>query len=153
MDDWRRRICQVGGGLILAGAILPAAGGCLGSAKSNSDGAADLVFAGTVDQLPVGMILFVSSGDHNLNVCRDAGGFYALSANCTHANCLVLFQAPANPTGFSCPCHSSTFDYNGGNPTGPATTTGPLPHFKVTLAGNQIYVDPTIKVDAVTRAT
>ena len=110
-----------------------------------------MVLAGTTDMLAVGMVIFVTAPGFNINVCRDATGFYALDGNCTHAHCVLLFADPSNPTGFACPCHMSTFDYNGQNPTGPAMTTGPLRHFKVTLSGTQIYVDTGTIVDASVR--
>jgi Rieske Fe-S protein len=143
MDDQRRRFCQASGGLILATALLPTAG-CGGSGDSGSQ-----VLAGTTDQVPVGMVLFVPvpSFNTNINVCRDANGFYAVDGNCTHAHCVLLFGDPSNPSGFYCSCHMSTFDYNGQNPTGPAAVTGPLKHYKVTLSGTQIFVDPATTVD------
>lgn len=95
----------------------------------------------------MGMILVIMVPGYNINMCHDAKGFYAVSGNCTHANCVLLFDDVTNPGGFACPCHMSTFDYNGQNPTGPAMVTGPLKHFKVTLVGTQLYVDTAINVD------
>jgi Rieske Fe-S protein len=143
MDDQRRRFCQAGGGLLLASALLPATG--CGGANTT------MVLAGTTDQLPVGMVIFVNTPDHNVNVCRDASGYYAVDGNCTHAHCVLLFGDTTNPSGFACPCHMSTFDYNGQNPTGPAAATGPLKHFKVILDGTQIFVDTSTTVDASVR--
>jgi Rieske Fe-S protein len=150
MDDQRRRFCQAGGGLLLASTLLPTAG-CGGNSGTGSDGGSTEVLAGTTDQLPVGMVMFVATPGFNINICRDARGFYAVDGNCTHAHCVLLFNDPANPNGFTCPCHMSTFDYNGQNPTGPAATTGTLKHYKVTLSGTQIFVDPTVNVDITVR--
>jgi nitrite reductase/ring-hydroxylating ferredoxin subunit len=145
MDDSRRRFCQAGGGLLLASAVLPATG-CGGTSGM-------MVFAGTTDQLPVGMVIFVTTPGYNINVCRDANGFYALDGNCTHAHCVLLFGDVSNPSGFACPCHTSTFDYNGQNPTGPAAATGPLKHYRVILDGTKIYVDPSTPVDITVRVS
>jgi Rieske Fe-S protein len=148
MDDQRRRFCQAGGGLLLASALLPAAG--CGGSSTTSDGGT-MVLAGTTDMVPMGMVIFVTAPGFNINVCHDAGGFYALDGNCTHAHCVLLFADASNPTGFACPCHMSTFDYNGQNPTGPAASTGPLKHYKVILSGTQLYVDTSTTVDASVR--
>jgi Rieske Fe-S protein len=139
MNRKRRRFCQLSGGLLLASAVLPTAG-CNGGGSMG-------VLAGTTDDVPKGQTLFGNTTGYNFNVCHDADGYYAVDANCTHANCVVFFGDQANPNGFTCPCHQSTFDYNGQNPTGPAATKGPLKHYKVTISGNQIYVDPTTEVD------
>jgi Rieske Fe-S protein len=151
MNDQRRRFCQASGGLILCSALLPAASGCGGDMSTSGDGGASPVLAGTTDALPVGMILVVQIPGYNINVCHDAGGFYAVDGNCTHAHCVLLFADPNNPSGFYCTCHGSTFDYNGQNPMGPAAATGPLKHYKVTLMGTQIYVDASVTVDATVR--
>lgn len=150
MNSQRRRFCQATGGLILAGAIVPSVSGC-GSGAST--GSPTSVYAGLVSDLAVDGILMVPAADQNINVCRDSGGFYALDGNCTHAHCVLLFMDASNPNGFACPCHASTFDYNGENPTGPAAQTGPLPHYKVTISGNDIYVDYGIMVDPSVRVT
>ena len=63
--------------------------------------------------------------------CRDAGGLYAISAICTHQGCTVDFQSAAS--GFHCPCHGSTFSFNGLVEGGPATR--PLVHYGVCLGG------------------
>jgi Rieske Fe-S protein len=150
MDVKRRRFCQAGGGLMLASAILPSVGGCGGGGTSMDAGTS--FYAGTTDEVPVGQAFPVPlQGAMQINVCHDANGFYALAGNCTHASCVLLFADVANPTGFACPCHMSTFDFNGQNPTGPAMTTGPLKHFKVTLDGNKIYVDISMTVDPTVR--
>lgn len=75
----------------------------------------------------------VTSG---LFVVRDARGFYALTAICTHQGCDV---APA-AGGFRCPCHGATYDLNGGNTGGPAMR--PLEHYAMCTLGNgQLGVD------------
>ena len=53
-------------------------------------------------------------------VLRDAVGLYAMTSICPHEQCDVMF-AP-NTHDFQCPCHLSTFDFNGMLTMGPATT-------------------------------
>lgn len=75
----------------------------------------------------------VTSG---LFVVRDARGFYALTAICTHQGCDVSPSAG----GFRCPCHGATYDLNGANTGGPAMR--PLEHYAMcTMANGQLGVD------------
>jgi len=48
---------------------------------------------------------------------KDAQGFHAVSLVCTHLGCTVEIK----PDGFTCPCHGSRFDRQGGITRGPAT--------------------------------
>ena len=48
---------------------------------------------------------------------RGTAGFRALSLVCPHLGCTVNPQ----PEGFTCPCHGSRFDLQGGLLRGPAT--------------------------------
>ncbi len=125
---------------MLASALLPTASGC-------NHGVGTSVFGGQLSNLAVGNVLMVPAPDHNLNICRDESGVFAIDGNCTHAHCVLLFMDPTNPSGFTCPCHGSTFDYDGENPTGPAAQTGPLDHYQVTISGDEIFVDYGIIVD------
>ena len=63
-----------------------------------------------------------------LLIVRDARGFRALSAVCTHLGCTVTLME----WGFSCPCHGSKFDWEGVNFAGPAPH--PLPCFQLSLS-------------------
>jgi Rieske Fe-S protein len=49
-------------------------------------------------------------------LCRDAVGFYAIDAHCTHLGCLVRLAE----AGFLCPCHHSHFGAAGEHISGPA---------------------------------
>ena len=101
-------------------------------------------------------------------VGRDASGFYARSAVCTHACCVVNLcgddarsaldptpdpcgtVGPANADRVLCPCHGSVFRVSDGEAlTGPATV--PLPAYAVTVAGDDLLVDTGTEVDAATR--
>ena len=105
-------------------------------------------------------------------VTRDAAGFYALSAICTHACCLVslcrdsgcgstvpspddcgttVATVQAVETTVICPCHGSAFRLSDGSPlNGPAVT--PLPAYALTFDGEDAVVD-TGTVVAVTART
>jgi cytochrome b6-f complex iron-sulfur subunit len=75
----------------------------------------------------------------NVWVFRDALGFYAISAVCSHLGCIVSENAKAE--GFNCPCHGSEFDAKGGVISGPAPRG--LDWLEVSLAA-----DGTLMVDA-----
>ena len=94
-------------------------------------------------------------------VARDAGGFFAYSAICTHQQNTIHFArssacaAPANCSSQSatgntvCPVHSSTYDGNGAVTQGPAVA--PLSHFQVTITAGVINVDPGVSVATTAR--
>lgn len=104
-------------------------------------------------------------------VARDAKGFHALSAICTHACCLVSLcndalcsDATTNPgacgttppeaapssAGIVCPCHGSGFRIDDGSPImGPAKR--PLPSFALSFDGDDALVDIARTVDASVR--
>lgn len=91
--------------------------------------------------LAVGGRLYVA--DARAYLLRDSGGYFALSAICTHLGCLVDERNP----GFQCPCHDSRYDDEGHNLTGPAPR--PLDHLAVswTDAGD-LTIDPGLVVSA-----
>lgn len=95
-------------------------------------------------------------------VARDEKGFYALSAVCPHACCVVMAcndsgcTAPIeSPTGcdtprtttlvrtgapaFSCPCHQSAFGPDGALLQGPSTK--PLAAVSMRIEGDDVLVD------------
>ncbi len=75
-------------------------------------------------------------------VTRDAAGFYAFSALCTHERCLV--NAPNAMGESECVCHGSRFDGNGRVLVGPAVS--PLRHLAVALLGGRVLLDPSTRV-------
>jgi Rieske Fe-S protein len=86
-------------------------------------------------------------------VARDAQGFYAMSAVCTHEGCLVQHDSGVGCPGTSaivCACHCARYDADGRVVKGPATED--LQNFAVTLTVDSIVVDVGIIVAAGTRA-
>jgi Rieske Fe-S protein len=131
-------------------------------------------------KIPGGALLGVGQAtlfnvDDNTAVilARDAAGLYAMSGICTHQCCLVALCDNASCTmlgtnpgecnatelgtpaatgdAIICPCHGSTFAINGAVNTGPATK--PLPHYALTLVGEDAYVDTGHEVDPATRTS
>ena len=73
-------------------------------------------------------------------IARDASGFRALSATCTHLGCTVTLME----WGFNCPCHGSKFDWDGMNFAGPAPR--PLDCFLLSLSPDGELVVDTRRV-------
>ena len=69
-------------------------------------------------------------------VVREAAGYRAISAVCTHLGCLVKWEPQRKE--FLCPCHAAVFDQNGAVVSGPAP--GPLPAYRVKEVGGKVYV-------------
>ena len=75
-------------------------------------------------------------------IVREADGFYALIAVCTHLGCSPNWLAAENK--FKCPCHGSGFYRTGVNFEGPAPR--PLERARIVLADDgQILVDKSVK--------
>lgn len=73
-----------------------------------------VVKLGRPDSFPEGSVRYFPA--HRFFLYHDAGGFFAISAVCTHLGCVVKHQ----DEGFACPCHGSTFDDEGHVIRGPA---------------------------------
>jgi len=75
-------------------------------------------------------------------IVREADGFYALLATCTHLGCSPNWLSAENK--FKCPCHGSGFYRTGINFEGPAPR--PLERARIVLADDgQIMVDKSSK--------
>jgi cytochrome b6-f complex iron-sulfur subunit len=96
---------------------------------------------GRPEEIPIGMLLALP--DQKLFVVRDARGFYALSAVCTHLGCLTRYEA--DQQRIFCPCHGSRFGTDGEVTVGPAVK--PLPRLLLTLDRGEIVVDVSKVVD------
>jgi len=102
--------------------------------------------AGNPDLYPLNSVTFLQ--DQQVYIVRTAGGFYAVSAVCTHLGCVTQWKPEADL--IACPCHGSKFKPNGAKIEGPAPR--PLPHFSITLtADGELVVDKlqVIKSDQV----
>jgi cytochrome b6-f complex iron-sulfur subunit len=75
-------------------------------------------------------------------IVREADGFYALIAVCTHLGCSPNWLPAENK--FKCPCHGSGFYRTGVNFEGPAPR--PLERARIVLADDgQLMVDKSVK--------
>jgi len=71
-------------------------------------------------------------------VVHDDDGLHAMSAICTHENCLV-HDLPAKKE-IICPCHGSVFTYRGDVKRGPASA--PLVWLALSVEGDELVLDP-----------
>jgi len=79
--------------------------------------------------------------EHRVWIIREAEGFYALIAICTHLGCTPRWLAAENK--FKCPCHGSGYYKSGVNFEGP--TPRPLERAEITLGDDgQIVVDRSV---------
>lgn len=137
------------------GCTAPSAGG--GETYCLVNGMSARVAGGA--SLAVGEVLLANIDDNTaVLVGRDDAGFFARSAVCTHACCIVALCGddgcstldttpdPCAVTGAArsdrvlCPCHGSTFRISDGEAlTGPAST--PLPAYPVSVDGADLWVD------------
>lgn len=92
--------------------------------------------AGSPDLYPINTVTYLP--DQQVYIVRTAGGFYAVSAVCTHLGCITQWKPEANQ--IACPCHGSKFQPDGTKIEGPAPR--PLPHFSITVT-----VDGELQVD------
>lgn len=105
--------------------------------------------AGNPDLYPVNSVTILQ--DQQVYIVRTSGGFYAVSAVCTHLGCVTQWKPEANM--IACPCHGSKFNPEGKKLEGPAPR--PLPHYSISLTvDGELLVDKlqTIKTDQVLRA-
>lgn len=87
------------------------------------------------ENVAAGAVLFMPR--QKIIVARNAKGFFAMSATCTHLGCMTRYE-PLEGRIF-CPCHGSQFDLEGTVKAGPAPR--PLPRLTLTLEGGFLVVD------------
>ncbi len=98
--------------------------------------------AGLPEDYIVGEVNEKYKDEFRVWIVREAEGFYALSAICTHLGCTPRWLTAENK--FKCPCHGSGYFKDGVNFEGP--TPRPLERLKITLADDgQIQIDRAIK--------
>jgi cytochrome b6-f complex iron-sulfur subunit len=97
--------------------------------------------AGFPQDYLVGEVSEKYKDDYRVWIIRDADGFYALSAICTHLGCTPHWLNDDNK--FKCPCHGSGFRRTGVNFEGPAPR--PLERLKISLSDDgQLLIDRAI---------
>jgi cytochrome b6-f complex iron-sulfur subunit len=102
--------------------------------------------AGNPDLYPVNSVTY--DQEQEVYIVRTEGGFYAVSAVCTHLGCITQWKPDAKI--IACPCHGSKFKSDGTVIVGPAPRA--LPHFAITLTPDgELLVDKmeTIKPEQV----
>ncbi len=78
-------------------------------------------------------------------IVREAPGFYALTAICTHLGCLTAWKPELGI--IACPCHGSKFNRDGAVIAGPAPR--PLPWFRMWLSDDgDLMVDRSSPIAA-----
>ena len=82
-----------------------------------------------------GMALITSSAGLFLVARTSATSFVAVTAQCTHAACVV---SDATSTSYVCPCHGSEFDTTGRVIGGPANA--PLRQFQTQFSNNVLTI-------------
>jgi len=92
--------------------------------------------AGSPDLYPVNSVTYLPN--QQVYIVRMEGGFYAVSAVCTHLGCITQWKPDLNQ--IACPCHGSKFNPEGTKIEGPAPR--PLPHFQISLT-----LDGELQVD------
>ncbi len=80
---------------------------------------------------------------NSIYILRDAAGFYALSAVCTHLGCVTAWKPELNM--IACPCHGSKFHKDGTKIEGPAPK--PLPWLRMWVSDDgDLMVDRSTTV-------
>lgn len=97
---------------------------------------------GKPEEIAVGTL--VSLPQQRVYIMHAAGGFFAMSATCTHLGCLTQYEKE-NDRIF-CPCHGSRFDATGKVTAGPAPK--PLPRLELVVEDGLLVVDVSKKVAA-----
>ncbi len=95
--------------------------------------------AGAINSFANNQVYPFTSGQFNLVRYKD-GSFMAISTKCTHLGCRV--NTNTDKSGFTCPCHSSSFDTYGEVLASPATR--PLDTFPIIFKDGHVWVDIAI---------
>jgi cytochrome b6-f complex iron-sulfur subunit len=91
---------------------------------------------GPPEDYPVNSVTFLR--EQQIFIVRTKGGFFAVSAICTHLGCITEWKP--NDNLIECPCHGSKYTREGKKVAGPAPRS--LPHFNIQLAADgQLVVD------------
>jgi cytochrome b6-f complex iron-sulfur subunit len=97
--------------------------------------------AGFPNEYTIGEVSERFKQEQRVWIIREADGFYALFAKCTHLGCTPRWLKVEEK--FKCPCHGSGFRKTGINFEGPAPR--PLERFRIALAEDgQLLVDKSV---------
>jgi cytochrome b6-f complex iron-sulfur subunit len=97
--------------------------------------------AGLPSEYTIGEVSERFKQEHRVWIIREADGFYALFAKCTHLGCTPRWLQVEEK--FKCPCHGSGFRKTGINFEGPAPR--PLERYRVSLTEDgQLLVDMSV---------
>lgn len=96
---------------------------------------------GRPEDIPVGTLVVLP--EQRVYLMRDAAGFFAMSAVCTHLGCLTRYEQGSDV--IFCPCHGSRFSPDGQVVNGPAPR--PLPRLALALDKGMLVVDTSKVVD------
>jgi cytochrome b6-f complex iron-sulfur subunit len=97
--------------------------------------------AGLPNEYTIGEVSERFKQDQRVWIIREADGFYALFAKCTHLGCTPRWLKVEEK--FKCPCHGSGFRKSGVNFEGPAPR--PLERFRIALGEDgQLLVDKSV---------
>ncbi len=102
------------------------------SAKGGYGG---MVYAGKIEEFPIGEITHVLAG--RFYILRTEKGLLAMWHRCTHLGCAVPWVDDEDR--FHCPCHGSIYNKVGEVLSGPAPR--PLDLFPVVLKDGEVWVD------------
>jgi len=95
------------------------------------------VKAGSAAEFPANSYKIVKFGRRPVILVKtDQGKFVALSATCTHLDCIVQYKK--NTKQIWCACHNGTYDLNGRNVSGPPPK--PLENFAVKIIDDEIII-------------
>lgn len=92
---------------------------------------------GKLDNFELDSYKIVKFGREPIIVIRtDAGDIKALTATCTHLDCIVQYQK--DKKRIHCACHNGVYDLNGRNVSGPPPK--PLTEYNVAIIDDEIIV-------------
>ena len=135
----RRRFLDV----FIGGAFIATALAAIGSAiayvlpPKRAGGASGKTEVAPVDKLPPGAaIKAFHQGKPVIVGQTKQRRYFALSAICTHLDCVVGWDDATEL--IKCPCHAAIFDTYGTVLVGPAPK--PLPSYPVNIIGGKVYV-------------
>lgn len=95
------------------------------------------VVAGKVNELPVNSGKIFKFGNKPGLIIHTADGqFKALSATCTHLDCIVQYQP--DQKRIWCACHNGVYNLSGQNVSGPPPR--PLDEYVVNVRGDEVHV-------------